>query len=267
MQNLHVISRMRHGALRWKRYSNYTFAAADAVIPLVAAELPQAAMSLPIAFIDQGGAYIPAAVLGLQPDDNAFVGPDMNWVGQYIPAAFRSYPFRLVQIEDGQQVLCIDEDSGLIVDETTGEVFFADNGQPSKAILEILGFLTQIEQSRVATATACAVLKKHGLIRPWAITVKTNGGEQQIVGLCQIDEAALNQLPNDALLEVRHAGALPIVYCQLLSMQHLPLLRKLIEARTKAAAQAEALSQLAPKGELDLEFFNNGGTIDFSGLR
>ena len=267
MPNLHVISRERHAALRWKRYSNYTFAAADSVVPLVAAELPKALMSLPIAFIEQGEAYVPAAVLGLQPGNNVFVTADWRWVGQYIPSAFRSYPFRLAQTEDGQQVLCVDEDSGLVSEQPAGELFFADDGQPTQAVLDVLGFLTQIERSRVATAAACAALKKHGLIRPWAITLKTENGEQQITGLFQVDEAALNLLPGDALLELRQAGALPIAYCQLLSMQHLPLLGQLIEAQTKASAQALALSQLAPNGELDLEFFNNGGTINFSGLR
>ena len=267
MSTYHAISRERHASKHWNRYTNYRFAAADSVIPLVAAELPKAVMSLPTAFIAQGDGYAPAAVLGLQPGNNLFVAPDWHWAGQYIPAHFRSYPFHLLLSEGGQQVLCIDEDSALVTDGASGEAFFADDGQPAQAILDILGFLTQIEQSRVSTAAACAVLKKHGLIRQWAITLKTDTGEQQIAGLFQIDEAALNQLPGDALLEVRDAGALPIAYCQLLSMQHLPLLGQLIEAQTKASAQALTLSQLAPNGELELEFFNNGGTIDFSGLR
>lgn len=269
MPNFQAISRERHATQRWQRYTNYTFAAADSVAGLVAAELPKAAMSLPIAFIEQGGAYVPAAVLGLQPGNNVFVTADWRWIGQYIPAAFRSYPFRLANTEDGQQVLCVDEDSGLIGDDSAGESFFAEDGQPSQAIRDILGFLTQIEQNRAVTAAACAVLQKHALIRPWSITVKTDAGEQQITGLFQIDEAALNQLPADALLEVRQAGALPIAYCQLLSMQHLPVLGQLTQAQNKAATPAaeQALQQLAPNGELEIEFFNKGGTINFSGLR
>ena len=270
MPNIQVISRERHAALRWKRYTNCAFAAADAVVALVAAELPKAAMSLPIAFIDQGGAYVPAAVLGLQPGNNVFVDTDWRWLGQYIPAAFRSYPFRLANTEDGQQVLCIDEDSDLIGGDAAGELFFAEDGQPAPAIQDILGFLTQIEQNRAVTAAACAALQKHQLIRPWAITLKTDTGEQQITGLFQIDEAALNQLPGEALLEVRQAGALPIAYCQMLSMQHLPVLGQLLDAQNKAAAASapeQALQQLAPDGELEIEFFNKGGTINFSGLR
>ena len=103
------------------------------------------------------------------------------------------------------------------------------------------------------------------------IKLKTDAGEQAINGLFQIDEAALNQLSADALLDVRNAGALPIAYCQLLSMQHLPLLGQMIEAHSKAEASAEsqsqtALQQLASNGELDIEFLNKGGTFNFAGM-
>jgi len=98
------------------------------------------------------------------------------------------------------------------------------------------------------------------------VTLKTGTGEQQIAGLFRTDEAALNQLPGEALLEVRQAGALPLAYCQLLSMQHLPLLGGLIEAHAKAAAQALVAQRIAPDGNLDLEFLNQNGTISFAGL-
>ena len=267
MPSFQAISRERHGKKRWVRLSNYRFAAAESVIPLVAAELPKAAMSMPVAFIEQGAAYVPAAVLGLQPENNVFVAPDWRWVGQYIPAAFRAYPFALAKTEDNQQALCIDEDSGLLTDKSSGELFFADDGQPAQGVLDILNFLDQIEQNRLVTTVACAALQKHGLIRPWAIRLKSDDSEQQIAGLFQIDETALNALSSEALFEIRNAGALSIAYCQLLSMQHLSLLGQLIEAQAKASKQSLAFQQLAPGGELDLEFFNKGGTLDFSALR
>ena len=267
MSNFQAISLERHAQQRWKRYTSYNFAAADSVVPLVATELPRASMALPIAFTLQGDNYMPAAVLGLQPGNNVFVSPDWRWLGSYIPAAFRSYPFRLAKRDDGQQVLCIDEDSGLLTESTSGEAFFDSEGKPIQSILDILGFLTQIEQNRIITTAACSVLQKHNLIHPWPITVKSDTGEQQIAGLFKIDEAALNQLSAEALLEVRNAGALPIAYCQLLSMQHLPLLGQLTEAQAKASAQALSLHEIAPNGELDLEFFNKGGTFNFGAMK
>ena len=267
MPNYQPVSRERHADQRWLRPVGYAHAQQEAVVPLVVAELPKAMMSLPIAFIEQAGAYTPVAVLSLLPGKDLFVAESGSWAGDYIPAAFRSYPFRMAATADGKGVLCIDEDSSLITDDPAGQPFFNPDGTIAQAMLDILNFLNQIEQSRTRTAIACAVLQKHQLICPWLINLKTDTGEQAINGLFQINEAALNQLPVDALLEVRNAGALHIAYCQLLSMQHLVLLGKMIEAHGKAATQAQsALQQLAPNGELDIEFLNKGGTFNFSGI-
>lgn len=263
MSDYQVISRERHSTQRWQRYTNHAFAAADAVCPLTQAELSKAAMCLPIAFIEQDGGFFPAAVLGLQPGQNLLVAPDGRWLGNYVPAAVRSYPFRLAPTSDGQQVLCVDEGSGLVAPANNGEVFFNEAGEPGEVLLGILDFLKQVEASRLATMTACAALQKHQLIRPWPVSLKSESGEQQVGGLFKVDEAALNVLSAEALLELRDAGALALAYCQMLSMQHLPMLGSLLEARAKAAVQQQAAQQLAPRGELDLEFLNKGGTIDF----
>ena len=267
-QSYQAISRERHGEQRWQRPAHYAFAAGDALVPLTAAELPKAVLSLPLAFIEQAGAFVPVAVLGLQPGSNLFVTPDQRWAGNYIPAAFRSYPFRLAPTGDGQQALCIDEASGLVtsgLDSPAGERFFDEDGQPAQAVRDMLNFLHQIEQSRLATAAACAALHQHGLIRPWPITVKTDAGEQQVAGLYQTDEAALGQLPGDALHQLAQAGALAVAYCQLLSMQHLPALGALAQARAQAA-QEQAKAALQPARDLDLEFLKRGDTISFGNL-
>lgn len=266
MPHYQAISRERHANRRWRPSSNYAFAAREAIAVLVAAELPKAMMSLPIAFTPQDGGYLPAAVLSLLPGKDLFVAQSGSWAGDYIPSAFRAYPFRLATTDEGQRLLCIDESSGLVGDGSDGERFFADDGRPTLAILNIITFLIQIEQNRVATATACAALQKHRLIRPWPITLRTEAGEQQVGGLFQIDEAALLGLPGDALAELALAGALPVAYCQLLSMTHLPLLGQLIEAHAHAAEQARAIVLGAADGEPDFEFFNRDGAFNFGKL-
>ncbi len=247
--------------------TSYAFAMKEAILPLSAVELPKAMMSFPIAFIARNDAYIPAAVMSLQPDRNYFVAADGRWVHGYIPASCRSYPFRFLKTTDGQQVLCIDEDSGLITEGPEGEPFFDDNGEPSPIIREMLTFLNTIEESLKGTTAACHTLKKHHLIQPWPITIKTDSGEQQMNGLFQIDEAALNQLSAETLLEVRNAGGLLLAYCQLLSMQHLPILGQLAEAHAKAdKAAAEAAQSIAQNGELKMEFLNKNETLSFTGF-
>lgn len=265
MPNYQVISKEHYANKRWLRFSSYAHAEREALMPLTSTEMPKALMSLPIGFSRQDERYVPVAVMNIQPGKNLFVAPNGVWAGRYVPAAFRSYPFLLGRTPEGQQVLCIDEDAGLVGDGPDGEPFFDEDGQPSKPVLETLEFLNQLELGRQATAATCAVLAKHGLFQPWPIVVQGGAGEQKSVeGLFRIDEVALNKLSADALQEVSSLGGLAVAYCQLLSMQHLPLLARLAEAHAKAAKQPSV--PVAPVGELNLEFLNKSETISFGGL-
>lgn len=267
MPNFVPITREHHAARRWQRRANYAFAAKEAVVSMVLAELPKAVMSLPIAFIQQDADFLPAAVLGLQPGNNLLVAPDGRWLGGYIPALLRGYPFRLAQTAEGRQVLCIDEDSGLITDGPEGELFFSGDGAPAQAMTDILNFLVRVKESHNRTINACRTLAKHQLIRPWAITLNDadTARKQELKGFFQIDEAALNALSGEAFLELSGAGALLLAYCQLLSMQHLLMLGKLTEAKAKAKAKAVAPPTPA-NANLDLESLNRDGTLHFGNL-
>lgn len=262
MPNIQAISREHHAGTRWQRYSGYRFAAQDAVAPLAAQEFPRAAMMLPIAFMPSEGGFIPVAVQGLKAGQNLFVAADGRWLGAYVPAAYRSYPFRLATTEEGTQVLCIHEDSGLVTEGPEGEPFFNEDGTPSKPVADVLDFLNKVQANREVTVRICGLLQRHGLIQPWPIRLQGPEGEQNIEGLHRIDEAAFNALPAEAFMELREAGALPIVYCHLLSMQHLQLLVKLAEAHAKVGQPLPT----TPSGDLNLDFLNQSGTITFGNL-
>jgi len=262
MPNFQAVSKHTHANKRWKRYDNYAFAAKDAVAPLVVQELARALMHLPIGFIKQQEHFVPVAVLGLQVGQNLFITADGRWIGGYTPAAYRGYPFQLASTPDGQSVLVIDEDSGLVSD-TEGERFFDEDGNPAKAVNDVLDFLSQVQTNRTLTQRICAVLAEHQLIQPWPITLQGEAGERKVEGLYRIDEAALNALPAESLKALQQAGALPMVYCQLLSMQHLQTLGKLAQAHASAKAQSQQALPTSANGELDLEFLNNNGTISF----
>lgn len=260
MPNFQAVSKAAYANKRWKRYSSYTFAANDAVAPLVAHELPRAMMHLPIGFMKQQDVFVPVAVLGLQPGQNLFVAPDGRWIGGYTPAAYRGYPFQLATSAEGQSVLVIDDGSGLITDmQDEGEAFFDDEGNPAKPVKDVLDFLGQVQANRAATERTCAVLGEHQLIQPWPITVQGASGERKVEGLYRIDEAALNAAPASVFEALNRVGALPVAYCQLLSMQHLQTLGKLAHAHQQAAQPVLTTAS----GDLDLEFLNNGGTISF----
>jgi hypothetical protein len=258
MPSFAAVSRERHGDKRWLSFgSNFRFAAQTAVAPLVAAELPKAMMAFPIGFIRNGEAFNPAAILSFEPNRNFFVADDGRWIGAYQPAMFRSFPFRLIQTDDDKLTLCIDEESGLMSDGAEGEPFF-EGEETGSRLKQVLQFLTQLERNRATTERACAALERHGVIKPWVITVKADEGERKVEGLFQIEEAALNALPIEAFDDLRQSGALLIAYCQLLSMQHLPILGRLANAHATQRQEVSALMkqsfQSPAANEIDIDW-------------
>lgn len=261
MVNIHVVAKERHAGKRCQRYTSYAHTAANAVAHLVLPELSRACMAMPIGFIKVKGGLAPVAIQGLEPGTNLFVADDGRWLADYIPAAYRSHPFALGTTEDGQPVLCVLEDSDLLSD-VSGEPFFDEHGEQTPFLKEVLDFLIEVAIQRRATQRICSVLQNHGIVQPWPFKRKTHEGEQVIEGLYRIDQTALKQLSADAFQELRLAGALPAVYCQLLSMQHLPNLHQLAHMRTAN----EGALPVASDGDIDLEFLNNGGTVSFGML-
>lgn len=234
-------------------------------MPLVQQELVKACMALPIAFLEQGEHFVPVAVQGFAPGRNMCVAPDGRWMGAYIPAAYRGYPFALLPNEQGQWVLCMNADSGLISD-SEGEALFDAEGNTSQAVKDVLRFLEQVAQNRQTTQVICDVLAQQQLLEPWQIKVKTGEGEQSITGLFRINESALNQLDAAALKTLQQTGALQLAYMQLLSMQHMSKLAELAKANAQYAQQQATKLQADKNGNLDLEFLNQNGTLNLSGL-
>ncbi|MBB1074805.1 SapC family protein [Rhodoferax sp. 4810] len=247
----------RHANKLWRRFTSYHFAQSSAVLPLVAAELAKSVMAFPIAFIqDEAGAYTPVAVLGFNAGQNLFIAPDGRWLGRYIPAVLRGHPFRLASLGNDKLALCVDDNSEL-VQEVDGEPFFTADGQIAPSVAQLMEFLRQLEHNRQLTITAMATLANHQLLQPWPIKIDQGAaGERQLTGLYRVDEAAFNNAPLEVLTAVRAAGGLPIVYCQLLSMQHLSMLGEM------AAAQARAQAQLLQKSK-ELFTFPDDGLLHF----
>lgn len=259
LKNPQAISKETHRYKRLLPISSYAFARAQALVPLVGAEMAQGVHNFPIVFAPLGESFSLMALLSLQPESNLYIAPDGRWLATYVPAILRQYPFAVgLPAEGGEPILCVDADSDLLSD-TDGQPMFEIDGEPSEAMRKIMDFISEIERNRAATIRAVNALSKHKLIVPWEITLQQKSGPQQLNGLFKIDEVAMNALPDDAFLEVRHSGALPIVYAHLLSLNRIDLLVRLATARAQSptpAAKAPALAAGAidPNGDLIFNF-------------
>lgn len=258
MSSIQVVSKDVHMHKRWRRSAGYEFARADTLCPLVINELPRALLSLPLAFFAKNNSFLPVAVQGLSANSNLLVTPEGSWQGGYIPAAYRAYPFSLATDDAGRELLCVAESSVATPFEQGAENFFLETGELTPAVQEILGFQGEYSRNRKMTAHLCGLLSKHELIVPWALSVESDSGTLNLEGLFRIEEARIAALSSEALCELRNAGALAIVYCQLLSMQNIGKLRDFLQASLKPAPLSGR--------EFNLGLLQDSGTLSFEGL-
>jgi len=262
MPDYQVISLERHQDKYWHQPTNFLFCRTDAVAGLAAREIPKAMMALPIAFVLKDGTYSPVALLGLEAEKNLFVAKDGRWLSSYIPAVYRAYPFALANKNTEEQVLCIDEASGLITADPGGRPFFDNENKPAANLLDMLKFTQGLESNRLHTVQCCAILQRHNLIEPWPIHIELQNGDapQKIEGLYRISESTLNALPAEELKEVRDTGMLVLAYGQLFSMQHVADFGALVQAH------ANAEKHLAQQAKPALGLMSESGTISFENL-
>jgi hypothetical protein len=253
--DIQPISSEKHSGKTWVRLPSYAFAKSDSACPLVLSELPEAIMSLPVGLLESEGVYTPVAILGLNENQNLFVGPGGNWLGRYLPQAYRYLPFVLLEGSDSNRVLCVDEELGKVnEDSTDGEPFFDDEGEVSETLSNVLQKLNLLATSGKNTQEVCVLLQKQGLIEPWPMQITKNDEAVEVIGLHRINENELNLLSPETLGELRDKGALLFAYAQLLSMRHIENLANMIAGQNP---EGKGISNL------DLMNFDDVDTLNF----
>jgi hypothetical protein len=66
------------------------------------------------------------AILSLNAQDNAHIGPKGLWMGGYMPAVVRTYPFALAY-HDGKATVVVDTESDWL-SQTEGQPLFEEDG-------------------------------------------------------------------------------------------------------------------------------------------
>ncbi len=219
----------------WRRHSDWIFVRPRTIIPVTAMEMPHLCTAFALAWIAEGDSLNPIALMGIKADFNLYIARDGKWLPQIMPMALQSAPFVSATTENGDQVLCFDDQAGVLSDsQDTAEgsqPLFSDNGELAEPVKRIAETLQQQHINRANTQKATDCLRKHNLIVPWNAQVETQSqGKVQLQGLHCLDEAALNQCDATTLKTLQDTGALGMAYCQLISMQHLSYLGKLADA-------------------------------------
>lgn len=222
----------RHLKLGLKKDFNLDFTKTVNAVPINMIEMPQICHHYPIAFSPDENAA-PVAILGMRDGENLFVDEQGNWLPDtYIPAYIRRYPFIFSELPNSDQLtLCVDMDES-IVNESSEQKFFGEDGKPSQLSQNALEFCKAYHAAAQQTQSFSKVIRECDLLvdRQAEITVQGNK-KISFSGFKIIDEEKLSQMDDEKFLEWRRKGWLPFLYAHLFSGAQWQRLTSLLNQR------------------------------------
>jgi hypothetical protein len=216
-------------------------------VPVSYTEFNVAYREYPLVFSsgDSGKTFAPVAVLGLEANENLFLGAN-GWVeGKYVPAYLRRYPFCMARVtldtvEQAERLICVEKDSL----SDNGQAMFSEKGEPTDAWTNIEKLLQEYEADLERTREMCGILADYGLLEPFTMQATLNsGGAMHLTGMFRIDERKLEFLNAAQHKNLIKKGVMGRIYTHLLSLDNFG---RLLD--TKAVQKAAA-----PTGEQSAE--------------
>ncbi|RYZ00670.1 MAG: SapC family protein [Comamonadaceae bacterium] len=220
-----LLDREQHRSRRVKGSNSFAFAAKANSLYLAGVEFNEACKEYAIVFTrTPEDRIIPVAMLGLRARENLFVDADGRWLGRYVPAFLRRYPFVLAQLPGQSLAVCIDE-AYPGINEQEGEPLFDAQGQDTPFLRNALDFLAQYQREYQRTEAFCQRLEQAGLLVEMNARADLVDGRSFTVGsVYVVDEKKLMALSDAAALSLFRAGELHLVSMHLVSLSNMQAL-------------------------------------------
>jgi hypothetical protein len=215
---------------------DYAFCRKVNSVPLTAVEFRSAAGEYPIVFVEAGASVRPAVVLGLRQEENLLVSPEGEWLGRYIPAFVRRYPFVFSTGEEDRFVLCVDEAFHGFNREGRGEPLFTPDMQPSPYVGRVLHFLQDYRAQFLRTQAFCDRLRELDLLEPMHARVSGDGARFALAGFSVVSRERLKGLPAERLAALAASDELELLYLHLHSLRNFAPLRERLPVTAKVPA-------------------------------
>ncbi|MEO9130832.1 MAG: SapC family protein [Sphingomonas sp.] len=164
---------------------------------------------------DANGAFQAIALLGLDRDENLFLGEN-GWQGRYVPAALQSGPFTIAMAEQHsgghEPMIHIDLDNPR-VSNNEGLPLFLPHGGNAPYLEHITRVLRAIYAGLDAMAPMFAAFEEAGLIQPISVEIQLSDVRKYVLpDLFAISMDALAQLEGPRLERLHKAGFLALAF-------------------------------------------------------
>ena len=218
-----VLDRNKHAGLRYNPVTDYRFIRSIIAGPIAVSESRKIAREFPIVF-PTVGRQLPLAQFGVRDKVNAFVDAGNNWLGDYIPAHIRRYPFVLGDKGNGNDFFVMADMRGLS-SSGSGESLFGDQDGPGhgddSVVARATEFLLGFEQELLVTQALVAPLYEADVLVAKSVTLKKPGLDDAVVtGFKIVDRDRLHQLDDSTIATWERSGLLELVSLHLASQEN-----------------------------------------------
>ncbi len=170
---------------------------------------------------DRGGLYA-VALLGLDPDDNLFLGEDDDWQASYVPAIRQRGPFARDR-EDGG--VTIDLSDPRVARGGDGNPLYLPHGGTAPYLAHVEAVLDVIHEGQQINAPLFAAWQAADLLRSTNIELDLGDGQScTITDILVVADDALDALTADQLAKLHSSGALRAAFMASASLDNIPRL-------------------------------------------
>jgi hypothetical protein len=244
------VSAEQHRNWAVKPNVDYSFARQVNSVPATAVEFPRAALEYVMVFAGDDQHLMPAAILGIQDKQNNYIEKSGKWLGRYVPAFVRRYPFVFSSADDKNFTLCVDGSFSGWSKEGKGRRLFDDKGERTEFLEGILKFLQQYQVEFRRTRAFCQKLKSLDLLAPVHAQFTTPDGQRRsLSGFMAVNREKLKKLPAGKLAKLASTGELELIYLHLQSLNHFEGLISQTAGKTTAATPRRAKPSAASAGK------------------
>ena len=260
MNKIIQLNKKEHKTFNLERSFNYSFCERDNLCPVTMAEIPHIIQQAPLVFVKNDQDIFGVFMLqSYTQEANNFCDKKGKWIGPYIPAHYRQYPFYLADSMSGKEkIFCFDQSSNLINEKIskTSVPLFDEQGDLTDHIKNVINFVKEIEQNKKVTQKIVNAIEKNSLFEKWNLKIKSQDKEVSVNGLWTINKTKLATLPENALSELHKLNAFELIYGHFFSLYkgqgiaNLPTLQK---ANVSKSLKARAIDRQKENADKEVD--------------
>ena len=235
-----ALSREKHSDLAFDNAKGFLFARDTNSVPIGVSEFAAASRLYPIVFVLQNEEVAPIAVLGTQPKQNIWVDDQGRWLGDYVPAYVRRYPFISVRTSEHESTLCIDAASDKLNVNREGTKLFDKEGEQSEFLKQRFQLAEAYETEMLRNKRLSSFLLEHDLLEPAQLNEKTENVKTVLSGFMVVSRARLEALDKEVIAKLHQEGALELIYQHLFSLECFNSLAKKCSDSNEVLAEGAA---------------------------